>query len=114
MDKDLQDYFDAVPSGRKEKFEKLHSLIMSRFPGASISMQYKMPTYRYQDGWVAIANQKSYISLYTCGAHHLQEFKANYPDYKTGSGCINFRNKDEIPDQAILQVIEHAMLKPKG
>jgi len=47
-------------------------------------MKYKMPTYQVGDGWVAIANQKNYISLYTCGYHHIVGFKNNNPGIKTG------------------------------
>ena len=61
------------------------------------TMTYKMPTYRVGAGWVAIANQKHHVSLYTCGPHHIEDFKARYPGIKTGKGCINFRDKDELP-----------------
>jgi len=36
------------------------------------------------DGWVAIANQKHYVSLYTCGYHHIERFKQRCPRIKTG------------------------------
>lgn len=75
--------------------------------------RYKMPTYSYGDGWVAIANQKSYISLYTCSAEHIEAFKAKHPTYKTGKGCINFRQKDALPLEDVKAVINHAILHPK-
>lgn len=68
----------------------------------------------YAGGWVAIANQKNYVSLYTCSALHLVTFKAAYPGYKTGKGCINFRANDEIPMAAIENVIRHAIEHPKA
>ena len=114
MDASIQDYFDRVPEARREKVDRLHSLILKCFPEATVDMRYKMPTYTYGDGWVAIANQKSYVSLYTCSAEHLKEFRNAHPGIKTGKGCINFRMKDEIPDAAVQQVVEHAMLHPIG
>jgi hypothetical protein len=68
-----------------------------------------VPTYSHGEGWVAIANQKRYVSLYTCGAHHLENLKAAYPGFKTGKGCINFRESDAIPVHAIQEVIRHAI-----
>jgi uncharacterized protein YdhG (YjbR/CyaY superfamily) len=106
FDKALQEHFAAI--------SKLHSLVLKRFPDANLSMKYGMPTYSRGEGWVAIANQKNYVSLYTCSAAHLVEFKRAFPQYKTGTGCINFREKQEIPELAITQVIEHAILHPKG
>ena len=64
------------------------------------------------DGWVAIANQKHYVSLYTCGYHHIEDFKNAYPKVRTGKGCINFREKDELPLDALADVVRHAIEHP--
>ena len=111
---EVQAYFDAVPAARRARVEQLHGLILQRFPQAVVDMRYKMPTYSVGDGWVAIANQKHHVSLYTCGAVHLVGFKRDHPDIRTGKGCINFRDRDRIPEDAVRQVIEHAVLQPKG
>ena len=113
MKKEILKYFDAVPAPRKLKVLKLHALIVARFPDANIDMHYSMPTYRHGNDWVAIANQKNYVSLYTCSSEHIAKFRADHPDIKTGKGCINFRDRDAIPEAAVRQVIEHAMLKSK-
>jgi uncharacterized protein YdhG (YjbR/CyaY superfamily) len=114
MDTMVQEYFDGIRAPRKAKIDKLHSLIVDCFPNAEIDMQYRMPTYRYGDGWVAIANQKHCVSLYTCSAEHLVKFKELHPNIKTGKGCINFRDRDAIPEDAVKEVIKHAIGQPKG
>jgi uncharacterized protein YdhG (YjbR/CyaY superfamily) len=76
-------------------------------------MSYKMPTYRAVTGWVALANQKNYISLYTCAASHLESYKQKYPEQKTGKGCINFRDGDEIHLDDLEAVIRHAIENAK-
>jgi Domain of unknown function (DU1801). len=114
MNTDVENYFAALPEKRREKLKLLHEAILACFPDAKVDMHYKMPTYSYSEGWVAIANQKSYVSLYTCGAHHIEAFKLAYPEYKAGQGCINFRMKDDIPLEAIQQVVRHAIEHPKG
>lgn len=113
MNTDVLAYFNAAEGTRRERLDILHTAIMECFPDAVVDMKYKMPTYTYGEGWVAIANQKSYVSLYTCSASHLQTFKEQHPTYKTGKGCINFRARDEIPLSDIKEVIRHAMLHPK-
>ena len=105
----LETYLNNIPAARRERFESIRDLILRLYPEAIESMRYKMPTYESGQGWVALANQKSYISLYTCGAMHLAEFKRRHPRIKTGSGCINFRSSDDIPLDALEQVIESAM-----
>ena len=114
MNKDVKAYFDAAPPQWREHLQVLHDAVVDCFPEASIDLRYKMPTYTWGDGWVAIAVQKNYVSLYTCAASHLEEFKASHPGYKTGKGCINFRRGDEIPVEGVKQVVRHAMEHPAG
>lgn len=114
MNENVETYVSSVPGHRKSRLDALHELIVGLFPHATVSMKYKMPTYQVEDGWVAIANQKNYISLYTCGYHHIERFKEKFPEIKTGKGCINFRDKDELPLQDIAAVVEHAINQPKN
>ena len=106
----IDQYLDEVPENRKERVLTLHRLILEHFPKAVVSMKYKMPTYELSSGWTAIANQKSYVSLYTCGAHHLETFKQKHPKIKTGKGCINFKDTDDLPLEDISAVIQSAMM----
>lgn len=113
MDKKVIAYFEAAEPARRQRLDVLHNAIVECFPDVIIDMKYRMPTYSRGEGWVAIANQKSYVSLYTCSASHLAEFKKRHPDFKTGKGCINFRAKDELPLDDVKVVIRHAILHPK-
>lgn len=105
----VDEYIGNLPENRKARFLEIVRLIESLYPDAQRSMQYKMPTYQSDKGWVAIANQKAYISLYTCSIKHIESFKKQHPTIKTGKGCLNFRDKDEIPLADLPAVIESAM-----
>ena len=113
MNQEVRQYLQAVPEERKARVNEIHSLILQLYPKALVDMKYKMPTYWVGEGWVALANQKQYISLYTCGAHHIEQFKAKHPNIKTGKGCINFRDTDAIPISDIRKVVRHAIVHPK-
>jgi uncharacterized protein YdhG (YjbR/CyaY superfamily) len=114
VNRDVQRYLDAVPEERKPLVEKLHELITGLYPKVAIDMSYRMPTYKAKGSWVAIANQKSYVSLYTCGAHHIAAFKKKYPGIRTGKGCINFKITDRVPLAEVRKVIKHAIDHPKS
>lgn len=105
----VNEYMQSLVEGRRQKVQLLSDLILSLYPNAEVSMKYKMPTFSIDTGWVAIANQKNYVSLYTCSAQHLEQFKQCYPTIKTGTGCINFKDKDDLPIDALKQVITSAM-----
>ena len=114
MHPDLAQYFDSIPAHRKERLLTLHSLIVRLFPQAQVDLKYKMPTYHLDEGWVAIANQKNYVSVYTCGYHHIESFNTQFPSIKTGKGCINFKDTDTLPLQELQVVVKHAISHPKS
>ena len=65
-------------------------MILDLYPKANVDMTYKMPTYRVGDGWVALANQKQYISVYTCGYHQIESFKRKFPKDQNGKRMYQF------------------------
>lgn len=87
----------------------IHEPIIQLYPDAAVDMSHRMPTYRIGCAWVALANQNQYISLYTCSASHLESYKQKYTQQKTGKGCINFRDSDEIHYDDLELVIRHAI-----
>jgi len=105
----VSEYINDIPRQRKTRFQSIITIIKSLYPLAVESMRYKMPTYELGGGWVAVANQKNYISVYTCSAEHIANFKKKYPKIKTGKGCINFRDNDEIPKHELEAVIKSAI-----
>ena len=109
VDMSVQDYVGNTPEGRRERLLSIILLIKKLYPDAEESMKYRMPTYSLREGWVAVANQKNYISLYTCSPQHLASFRKAHPGIKTGKGCINFRDKDAMPLDDLQPVIRSAM-----
>lgn len=109
MDKEVQQYVEAVPEERKPLFDKLHTLILGLYPDAEIVMSYKIPTYKAKSGWVALANQKQYVSLYTNDENYIAAFKSKHPSIKTGKACINFKESDPVPLADLKKVIKHAI-----
>ncbi len=106
---DLRAYLEAIPAKRAERFASIRALIRRLYPDAVESMRYRMPTFEYRDGWISLANRKNHISVYTCMAEHIAEFRARHPAIKTGTGCINFRDRDEIPLDDLARVVRNAL-----
>lgn len=102
-------YMEALVPFRRNRVQALIDLILALYPQAQVSMKYKMPTFEHQEGWVAIASQKNYVSLYTCASQHIEQFKSRHPKIKTGTGCINLKDKDELPIEDLKDVVRSAM-----
>lgn len=105
----ISSYIENIPSNRIARFNDIYSLIMKLFPDAEPSMKYKMPTFTLGDNWIALANQKNYISVYTCNAQHLEEFQHKNPQIKTGKGCINIKDNDQYELEDLTSVINSAL-----
>ena len=109
MNEEVQRFVDAVPEDRKPLFDRLRALILRLYPDATLTLSYGVPTFRTKTGWVALGYWKSGVSLYTNGLHNISAFKIAHPDIRTGKGSINFRLGDDMPSEAVENVIRHAM-----
>ena len=109
----LAEYVSLLSPKRSERIQKLHNLVVANYPDATLSMKYKMPTYEQGDGWVALASQKNYVSVYTCARAHIQPYLDRHPKAKCGTGCLNFRDSDDIVFEDLKPVLASALLKPK-
>ena len=113
VSKAVETYLRSVPQARRTLLGELHEMVLRLYPQVSVDMQYKMPTYHVGEAWIAIANQKHYISMYTCGYHHIERFKQRCPQIKSGKGCINLKMTDDIPWSELEFVVKHAIDHPK-
>lgn len=106
---EIRYYINGQPEDRRVVLNHLIAMIEEHAPDAQASMRYKMPTFEREDHWIAVANQKHYISVYTCQEAHIEEFKRKHPKVKTGKGCINFTRMDGIPYNDLVSVINNAL-----
>lgn len=106
---DFECYLEQVPAYRKSRIRDLHQLITSVCAEVDVSMKYRMPTYASGSGWVAIASQKYYISLYTCSHKHIERYGGKYPEIRTGTGCLNFNDSDSLHEEDLQSVIRNAL-----
>ena len=114
MNKEVQQFVDAVSDERRPFYDKLHALIMGLYPDAEVGISYGIPTYKAKGGRVGLGYWKDGISFFPFGGKYLDEFRAKYPAIKTGKGTINFKLTDKIPVGALKKIIKLAIEQPKG
>ena len=79
---EVEAYIEAILRQRYSRFMSIDELIMQLYPDAIIGTSYRIPTCRIGGTWVALANRKQYISLYSCSASRLESYKQKYPQQK--------------------------------
>ncbi len=107
--KELEHYIAELPEPRRPRGEALHRLVTQLYPSVTVSMKYKMPTYHLGVHYLAWANQKHYLSLYTCSSQRIAGFVSRHPHARAGVGCLRFKDKDEFPMPDIKKVIKNAL-----
>lgn len=109
MAKPILDDIAQMPESRRARGAALHRLVATLFPKATMDMSYKMPTYRVGENFIAWGNKKSHLSVYTCSAQRIADFRLRHPEIRSGVGCLNFRDADDVPLADLKRVVRNAL-----
>lgn len=109
MDDPIAAYIAAAPPGRQARLTALHDLITSIAPDATSGIEWKMPVFRRGAAWVAIANQKSYLSVYLGTEARAAAVVASDPALKGGKACVNIPDRAALPLAALAPALRAAL-----
>lgn len=113
-DRSVEAYLARLPEPRAGRGRALHALVLKLFPQAVVSLDYRMPTYRVGENFLAWASQKQYFSVYTCSTERIAAFKHKRPDVRSGVGCLNFRDRDVFAAADLRLVVKDALAPGKA
>jgi uncharacterized protein YdhG (YjbR/CyaY superfamily) len=102
-------FIKAIPPVQRPLFDRLHRLILDQYPDAAVSISYQIPCYRTAGGKVFLGLWKSGVSLHAIKFEVIAEFKARYPEIKTGKGSLNFKTTDMFTDGAVRKVLRQVL-----
>jgi uncharacterized protein YdhG (YjbR/CyaY superfamily) len=111
VDEAVRDYIDAIPSGHRPLFDRLHRLILAAYPDAAVVLSYKMPTYKVGKGRLHVGAWKHGVSLYGWQQGNDGGFSARHPELRTSTGTIRLRPEDAagIPDEELRDLVRSAL-----
>ena len=104
-------YLKSLPPERREEIERVWQVVRENVPaGYTEEITPKFLTYMADGEWyLALANQKNYISLYLCSIYVFPELKAKLDsagkNLKCGKSCINFKRAEDLPLDTIAEII---------
>ncbi len=124
----VKEYIESLPVDRQRIVTKLREVILQNLPeGYEEGMQhgmigYYIPLSRYPKtyngqplGYVALASQKNYISLYLMNVYgnkeiegwFIESYKKSGKRLDIGKSCVRFRKLEDLP----LDIIEEAIAR---
>lgn len=110
--KDVDLYLNSLSSERKEKLHSVINYIRSNYPNYIESCDYgpktKFPVFKSRDStnYIAIASQKSYISIHF-GRYQCPEIVATTNQrIKTGVGCAKIPDSVPFPIDKVKQAVD--------
>lgn len=104
-------YLSSLPVERRKEIERVWQVMRDNVPdGYTEQVSPKYLTFRAGDDWyLALANQKNYISLYLCSMYIFPELKAKLDNsgkkVKSGKGCINFQRAEDLPLDTLGKIV---------
>ena len=104
-------YLDGLPIERRETIERVWQVMRENMPaGYTERISSKFLTFMADDEWyIALANQKNYISLYLLPIYVFPELKARLDNsgkkLKCGKSCINFQRAEDLPLATIAEIV---------
>jgi len=90
-------YLAALPDERARRLRQIRDLFLGAVDGVRESMRYRMPTYERDGRWVALANNKSYVSVYFCSQALIEPLRVRHPELDCGRGCVRVRDSQHVP-----------------
>ncbi len=98
-------YIAAASPLRAERLAALRALVHEQVPDIDEAIDWRMPVFRRGEAWIAMASQKSYISVYLRCMDGAAAIAATDPRLKHGKGCLNIPDRAEVPLAALAPVI---------
>jgi hypothetical protein len=107
-----EQYLDGLPAGRRTEIERVWGFVRAHIPaGYTEEIGEKFLSFKAGADWyVALANQKNYISLYLIPLYVFPEMKAKFDaaaskKLKCGKSCINFQRAEELPLEVLGEIV---------
>lgn len=107
-----EQYLDGLPAERRVEIARVWGLVREHLPaGYTEEVGAKFLSFKAGADWyVALANQKNYISLYLMPLYVFPEMKAKFDaaasqKLKCGKSCINFQRAEELPLETLAEIV---------
>ena len=115
-----EQYIAEVEEKRRADIQALHDMVREEAPELEPTMEFGMLGYgkyhyKYKSGregeWmkIGIANNKQYISLYSCAADEdgyvAESYRGRLPKANIGKSCVRFKRLSDLDEETLRELI---------
>ena len=115
-----EQYIAEVEEARRADIQTLHDMVREEAPELEPTMEFGMLGYgkyhyKYKSGregeWmkIGIANNKQYISLYSCAADEdgyvAERYKDRLSKANIGKSCVRFKRLSDLDEETLRELI---------
>ena len=115
-----EQYIAEVEEKRRADIQALHDMVREEAPELEPTMEFGMLGYgkyhyKYKSGregeWmkIGIANNKQYISLYSCAAddngYVAERYRGRLPKANIGKSCVRFKRLSDLDEETLRELI---------
>ena len=115
-----EQYIAEVEEKRRADIQALHDMVREEAPELEPTMEFGMLGYgkyhyKYKSGregeWmkIGIANNKQYISLYSCAADEdgyvAERYRGRLPKANIGKSCVRFKRLSDLDEETLRELI---------
>ena len=115
-----EQYIAEVEEARRADIQTLHDMVREEAPELEPTMEFGMLGYgkyhyKYKSGregeWmkIGIANNKQYISLYSCAADEdgyvAERYRGRLPKANIGKSCVRFKRLSDLDEETLRELI---------
>jgi hypothetical protein len=107
----LDEFIAALPAERQQPAAQVWHLVRQAMPtGYTEHIGPKFLEFRVgKDMYIGLANQKGHLSLHVVPMYLMpalqEQLAAAAPKLKMGKGCVNFKQVEELPSEALAGLI---------
>lgn len=107
----MRTYIDTIEPAHRPLFDRLHRLILTACPGASVALSYGIPAYKAGRRRIFLGAWKHGVSIYGWQQGRDAGFISRHPALKTSKGTIQLRPEDAaaIGDDEFLALVRSAL-----
>lgn len=109
MNAEVDAYLARATPLRRERLQTLRALVHMIAPDVTEAIEWRMPVFRRGERWVAMADQKSYLSIYLGCEARAAAVVASDPRLKGGKACVNIGDRADLPVAALEPAIRAAL-----